>query len=221
MDEYFMKEPFADEFKPPGILHAEGGVYHMDTGLNDLDGEELPSRSNARRKFVGFLRSYRGSPDGGSSLGELKYRDALAEIPSPDELPVDMEDLIAHDAELATWLREEPTEAIPLIEQAAKDVVEGLRADDAENEGQITSDIQVMIKNTSEEPASVRSLGSEDVSRLVKVSGIVTAASRTKSKAKSLTLMCKSCRNVKSILCGTGLTSVSVRPASCVLPLTF
>lgn len=79
-----------------------------------------------------------------------------------------------------------------------------------------SSGIQVVLTNSTENPVSIRTLSSTDVSSLVKVSGIVTAASRSRSKARSLTLMCKSCRNVKSMPCGLGLTSVTL-PRQCDL----
>lgn len=52
------------------------------------------------------------------------------------------------------------------------------------------------------------------ISRLVKISGIVIAASRVKAKATYVTLMCKNCKNVKMIPCSPGIGGASV-PRSC------
>lgn len=52
------------------------------------------------------------------------------------------------------------------------------------------------------------------ISKLVKISGIVIAASRTKAKATYVTLLCKNCKNVKVVPCRPGLGGAVV-PRSC------
>ena len=48
----------------------------------------------------------------------------------------------------------------------------------------------------------------------MKISGIVIAASKTKAKATYVSLLCKNCRNVKSVPCRPGLGGAIV-PRSC------
>lgn len=57
-------------------------------------------------------------------------------------------------------------------------------------------------------------LQADYISKLVKVSGITIAASRTKAKATYVTLLCKNCRNVKMVPCRPGLGGAMV-PRSC------
>jgi DNA replicative helicase MCM subunit Mcm2 (Cdc46/Mcm family) len=52
------------------------------------------------------------------------------------------------------------------------------------------------------------------ISKLVKITGIVIAASRTKAKATSVTLLCKNCKNIKVVACRPGLGGAVV-PRSC------
>lgn len=52
------------------------------------------------------------------------------------------------------------------------------------------------------------------MSRLVKVRGIIIAASKTRAKATALTVQCKDCKNVKVIPCRPGLSGVMI-PRSC------
>ena len=55
--------------------------------------------------------------------------------------------------------------------------------------------IQVILQSEAD-PISVRGLGSERVSRLVKIPGIVVAASGIKAKATQISIQCRSCRTV-------------------------
>ena len=90
-----------------------------------------PPRSTppvARRKFVHFLTNFRSEPSPGRADGETVYKDRLdAMRPAggmPEEqqgervtltLTVHLEDLIAHDAELADVLKKRPGEYAPLV----------------------------------------------------------------------------------------------------------
>ena len=96
--------------------------------------------------------------------------------------------------------------------------------------------VQVFISST-ETSRSIRSLTSDDVSRLVCIPGIIIASSRCKargsrgaarqlradarcsraqSKAVSLTVQCKSCKNTKSIPCAAGFGGAFI-PRTCDL----
>lgn len=52
------------------------------------------------------------------------------------------------------------------------------------------------------------------ISKMVKISGITIAASRTKAKATYVTLLCKNCKNVKVVPCRPGLGGAII-PRSC------
>ena len=56
-------------------------------------------------------------------------------------------------------------------------------------------DIQVILQSEGD-PISVRGLGSDRVSRLVKIPGIIVSASGIKAKATQISIQCRSCRTV-------------------------
>lgn len=64
-------------------------------------------------------------------------------------------------------------------------------------------DIQVILKSEAE-PLSVRGLGSDRVSRLVKIPGIIVSASGIKAKATQISVQCRSCRTV--------IPNISIKP---------
>ena len=55
--------------------------------------------------------------------------------------------------------------------------------------------IQVILKSEAH-PTSVRALGSDRVSRLVKIPGIIVSASGIKAKAIQYSIKCRSCQVV-------------------------
>jgi hypothetical protein len=57
-------------------------------------------------------------------------------------------------------------------------------------------------------------LQADRISKLAKITGIIIAASRTKAKATSVTLICKNCKSVKTVACRPGLGG-AVMPRSC------
>ncbi len=95
-------------------------------------------------------------------------RDALAADPPPKSLTVALDDIISHDSLLAQLIRTNPGEYLPLLESAAEEVVLGLRNVQADEVAAERPKVQIML--TSEEAIrSLRTLGSHEVSKLVKV----------------------------------------------------
>jgi DNA replication licensing factor MCM5 len=93
-----------------------GNVYYSEQGAQFGEAEAAGAvRSGATRKFTDFLRNFRGDPQPGRPDGETLYRDALDADPPPPTLTVALDDLIAHDAELAAALRTNPAEYLPLV----------------------------------------------------------------------------------------------------------
>ncbi|KAG6643555.1 hypothetical protein CIPAW_09G219800 [Carya illinoinensis] len=70
-------------------------------------------------------------------------------------------------------------------------------------EDPVTGGVQVLL-TSKEDPVSMRFLGAQYISKLVKIAGIAIAASRTKAKATYVTLICKNCRNSKQVPCRPG-----------------
>ena len=93
-----------------------GNVYYSEQGAQFGDAEEAGvTRASAARKFIDFLRNFRGDPSPGRPDGETLYRDRLDADPPPNSITVSLDDLIAHDADLAAALRKNPAEYIPLV----------------------------------------------------------------------------------------------------------
>ncbi|KAH9323318.1 hypothetical protein KI387_017957, partial [Taxus chinensis] len=100
---------------------------------------------------------------------------------------------------------------------AASEVSSALKSklpgETGEMEEPTSGEVQIFLCS-NENVISMRSLGAEFMSKLVKISGIVIAASRIKAKTTHVALLCKNCRNVKSVPCCPGLVGVIV-PRSC------
>jgi hypothetical protein len=96
-----------------------GNVFYSEQGAQFGEAEEAGvTRSTATRKFIDFLRNFRGDPAPGRPDGETLYRDRLVVDPPPNSITVSLDDLIAHDADLAAALRKNPAEYVPLVRAA-------------------------------------------------------------------------------------------------------
>ncbi|OAY69397.1 DNA replication licensing factor MCM5 [Ananas comosus] len=128
-----------------------------------------------------------------------------------------MEDLDAFDALLSDKIRKSPADYLPLFETAAAEVLVSLRSkvagETGEMEEPVTGDVQIFL-SSKENCVSMRSIGAEYMSKLVKIAGIAIAASRVKAKATYVTLMCKNCKNIRTVPCRPGLGGAIV-PRSC------
>lgn len=123
------------------------------------------------------------------------YRDALRSNYNSARywLEVDLKDLNSFDEELGELVKKQPTEVLPLFEDAAKEVVDEITRPRPEGEDQVKN-IQLMLRSEAN-PIFIRNLTADQVAKLYKVSGIVIAASNIKAKATSLTIQCRSCRS--------------------------
>merc|ERR1719150_2139426 len=107
-------------------------------------------------------------------------------------LEVNMQDLAGFDEQLAEKLKQSPGEMLPLFEEAAKEAADEITFPRAEGEEKV-EDIHVTL--TSEAVStSMRDLKSEQVAKLVKIPGIVVAATGIKAKATRIAIQCRSCR---------------------------
>ncbi|KAK6942251.1 MCM, AAA-lid domain [Dillenia turbinata] len=193
----------------------EGAVYYSDQaqfprgGGGDTDPATIATRHSTLRKFKEFIRGFE------TDKNVFPYRESL--VHNPKYLLVDMEDLNAFDADLPSKLRSSPADYLPLFETAAAEVLAGLKSkvagESGEMEEPMTGDVQILL-TSKEDSVSMRTLGAQYISKLVKISGITIAASRTKAKATYVTLLCKNCKNVKIVPCRPGLGGAIV-PRSC------
>lgn len=192
----------------------EGAVYYSDQaqfpgGRNGENQEQLASRHSVLLKFKEFIRGFE------TNKNIFPYRQSL--VHNPRSLLVNLEHLDAFDPDLPPKLRSSPADFLPLFETAAAEVLSSLKSkvpgDTGEMEEPLTQDLQILL-TSNEDPISMRFLGAQYISKLVKISGITIAASRTKAKATYVTLLCKNCRNVKMVPCRPGLGGAII-PRSC------
>ncbi|CAK9326524.1 unnamed protein product [Citrullus colocynthis] len=196
----------------------EGGIYYSDqaqslgdgTGIGRSgDADDKATHHSVLRKFKEFIRGFEADKN------VFPYRESL--LHNPKFLRVDMEDVNAFDSDLPAKLRSAPADFLPLFETAAGEVLMNLKTKVAGETGEmvepVPGDVQILL-TSKEDPVSMRSLGAQYISKLVKISGITIAASRTKAKATYVTLICKNCRSTTRVPCRPGLGGAIV-PRSC------
>ena len=199
--------------------YDEGNVYYQNQGMIQEaagDDADVLTRATVKRKFREFLAGFR---DG----DELVYRDKCEQLRRSDDphkvLSVRMEHLQRFDDELAGMLRNEPAEYLPLFEVSAADLIAMLqvRVADGEDESALidveVTNVQVLL-SSNEEPKKLRELTAENISKQILFSGIVTAASRPKSKATLICLRCRTCGHLTSIQCKPGIGG-AIKPRRC------
>ncbi|KAF7666374.1 hypothetical protein LDENG_00109500 [Lucifuga dentata] len=166
------------------------GVYYSDSfGGGDFEGrgdEGGQKRIQIKKRFREFLRQFRVGTD--RTGFTYKYRDELKRHYTLGEywVEVEMEDLASFDEDLSDCLYKLPTENLSLLEEAAKEVADEVTRPRPVGEETI-EDIQVMLKSDAHH-ASIRNLKSEQVSRLVKVHGIIISATAVRAKATRVCL---------------------------------
>uniref|UniRef100_A0A0E0LBT0 DNA replication licensing factor MCM5 n=1 Tax=Oryza punctata TaxID=4537 RepID=A0A0E0LBT0_ORYPU len=192
----------------------EGAVFYSDQaqfprGGPGGDPSADLTRHSALRMLKEFLRGFTGP------TGDFPYRESL--VHNRDHVTVAIEDLDAFDTELSDKIRKSPADYLPLFETAASEVLASLRSkvagETGEMEEPVTGDVQIFL-SSKENCLSMRSIGADYMSKLVKIAGITIAASRVKAKATHVTLLCKNCRSVKTVPCRPGLGGAIV-PRSC------
>ncbi|KAK9269462.1 hypothetical protein L1049_001237 [Liquidambar formosana] len=193
----------------------EGAVYYSDQaqfprgGAGGGDPEAAATRHSVLRKFKEFIRGFE------TGKNVYPYRESL--VQNPKHLLVNMEDLHNFDADLPAKLRSSPADYLPLFETAAAEVLVNLKSkvagETGEMEDPLTGEVQILL-TSKEDSVSMRSLGAQYISRLVKIAGITIAASRVKAKATYVTLLCKNCKNIRVVPCRPGLGGAIV-PRSC------
>ncbi|KAM7267049.1 hypothetical protein ACFE04_009215 [Oxalis oulophora] len=193
----------------------EGAVFYSDQAQFPESGSDggvdaaTASRHSVLRKFKEFIRNFE------SDKNVFPYRESL--VNNHKFLLINLEDLLAFDADLPSLLRSAPADYLPLFEVAAAEVLSSLRLKVAGETGEMvepeTGDVQILL-TSKEDSASMRSLGAQYISKLVKIAGITIAASRVKAKATYVLLTCKNCKNTKEVPCRPGLGGAII-PRSC------
>ncbi|CAM9977066.1 unnamed protein product [Bubo scandiacus] len=179
------------------------GIYYSDSFGGDASVDEGQIRkSQLQTRFKEFLRQYRVGTD--RTGFTFKYRDELKRHYNLSQywVEVEMEDLASFDEDLADYLYKQPAEHLQLLEEAAKEVADEVTRPRPSGE-ETLQDIQVMLISDAN-AANIRSLKSDQMSHLVKIPGIVIAATPVRAKATRISIQCRSCRNT--------ISNIAVRP---------
>jgi DNA replication licensing factor MCM5 len=189
---------------PPRPARARQ-TFYTDQGLvnEDLDLEHGGRRSSLPRHhllglYKSFIREFREN----ESL-QFIYRDQLksCHINGANKLQVKLEHVAQYDEKLMEALMETPNEQLELFESAAKAVLKSLLTvseQQSKDSDVLVPDVQVLLQS-DERPTPMRSLGSNDMNRLVCIPGIIISATRAFAKATSVVLMCKNCESYKTV----------------------
>ncbi|TRY62701.1 hypothetical protein TCAL_00323 [Tigriopus californicus] len=171
-------------FDNPGVFFSDNFSESDSTATNPQTSLAL------KKRFKEFLRQF--------YVGDFhyKYRDVLKSNYNLQNywLEINIEDLSSFDETLADQLYKNPGDLLPLFEEAVTEVADEVTAPRPEGEEQVQA-MQVTLRSEAH-PASIRELNAEVVSRLVKIPGIVIAASGVRAKATRISLQCRSCRTV-------------------------
>jgi DNA replication licensing factor MCM5 len=176
-----MAEPGFDD---PGIFFSDP------IGSEQAENDESEHRRTAdQRRFADFIRNFVDVQNTFKYREQLKRNYNLARF----RLEVSLRDVSAFDEKLGERLNKQPTEYLPLFENAAREVADEITKPRPVGEDDI-QDIQVTLKSDAL-VQHIRELRSEHMARLVKVSGVIISASGIRAKATKITLQCRSCRN--------------------------
>lgn len=146
------------------------------------------------------------------------YRDQLREniLVRQYQLTVQNGHLIAYHDELNKKLMDNPTEMVSLFEQAITEIAK--RIIYISNE-EVPSNFPTcqLILLTQDSRISIRSLNAGNISKIVKISGIIISASTLRSKATELSLMCRSCKHTMKISVASSFGAPQF-PKHCMAP---
>jgi len=193
-------------------------ISASDQKLREIDQDELGAGANGdsefdnvsvtqvQSKFRQFLRTFRVEE-------QFIYREQLVANYEQEQyfLVVDAADLGKFDPDLLQLISRRPAEFLPVFETAAKEVVSMTilprpRLEDMQS-------IQVQLSNY-QRFSDIRHLEAKDVSTLVCIRGIIVTAARVRVKATVLSLMCRNCRNPRTVHCSPGFGGARI-PRKC------
>jgi len=164
------------------------GVFFSDNFSDATQGDGSINNVAIKKKFIKFIKEFQ---EGNFAY---KYRDGLKRnyLRRDYSLEVSFEDLAGFDEHLADKLRQAPALMLALLEEAAKEAADEITSPRPAEESRV-EDIHVSLCSEAA-PTSARDLKSDQVSKLVKIPGIVVAASGVKAKATHISIQCRTCR---------------------------
>ena len=146
------------------------------------------------------------------------YRNQLREniLSKQFKLTVHSENLISFHDELHQRLFENPKEIIPLFERAITEIAKrNIYLTDEEAPSIFPQCQLILLSNDNK--ISIRDIDSDNVSKIIKISGIIISTTMLNSRASELTLMCRNCRHTMKIKSNINL-GLPQYPKKCLAP---
>ncbi|KAG6799177.1 DNA replication licensing factor Mcm5 isoform X1 [Apis mellifera caucasica] len=174
------------------------GIFFSDNFSISESNDTQTNLQFSKKKFMEFIRQFH------EGNFNYKYRDILKRNYNLSQywIEINLEDLAAFDESLAEKVYKHPTEYLPILEEAAKDLADELTAPRPEGEEKV-EDIQVLLSSDAH-PSSLRGIKPDAVSKLIKIPGIIISASGIRAKATKIAIQCRSCRSMQS--------NISIKP---------
>ncbi|CAG8742492.1 12064_t:CDS:10, partial [Acaulospora morrowiae] len=122
-------------------------------------------------------------------------------------LDVQLEHLDEVDRNLSDKFKATPADVLPLFEVAVQNLAKQLLKDDS------IPPFQILLRS-KDSIQDLRKLNSDNISQLVNVSGIIIAATNLTAKATSVQIMCKTCRQYKTMAVADGFSGIQL-PRAC------
>ncbi|CAG8496598.1 643_t:CDS:10 [Diversispora eburnea] len=160
------------------------------------------SRAVTESKFYNFVDQFRVEE-------HFVYREKIKRNAEGRKfnLVVQMDHLDEADRNLSDKLKSNPADILPLFETAVTNLAKKLLQDES------ILLFQVLLRS-NDSIQDLRKLNSNNISQLVRVSGIIIAATNLTAKATHIQIMCKTCRQYKMIHVAGGFSGIQL-PRSC------
>ena len=135
---------------------------------------------------------------------------------------IELSHLTAFDEVLATQLSRRPVEIVAMLEESAKKLARHICNLDQNGLGNSVSirdplsDFQVQI-NSNTRPMTIRELESTNISKFVRIPGIVISTSNTVARPTKVHAVCRGCGTVRFIAVNSAFGGVSL-PRTCTGP---
>lgn len=176
-----------------------------------LPGEQPEDNSfnEITKAFRSFIMEFRLN-------NSFIYRDQLREnlLINNFYLKVNSEHLIGFNEELNKKLSDEPSEMVPLFENAITDIAKRIAFLSNDEVPRDFPHCQLIFYSNSS-TISIRNLDSDHISKIVRVSGIIISASVLSSRATNVQLVCRNCKHTLKIKVGSGFGPLNL-PSKCL-----
>ena len=183
-----------------GEVYA-ANVFAPEETLHDTNQEFISA-------FKNFILEFRVGTD-------FIYRNQLREnlLVNEYSLVVESDHLIGYNETLNKNLMDAPSEMVPFFERAITDVAKRIVYLEQSKVPANFPVCQLILRSGSSKLA-IRELDADHISKIIRVSGIIISASVLHSKATSVQIMCRSCRNTMRLNVNSGFGGVTL-PAVC------